>query len=80
MSLRVTKRLALMETGLFDLPQFLTYFRKAKKILMVNSSLCPFSQNEEVLKSCAQDYLTRIKKEEQRYQTLKTHAEEKIGQ
>uniref|UniRef100_A0A3B5AF78 Transforming acidic coiled-coil-containing protein C-terminal domain-containing protein n=1 Tax=Stegastes partitus TaxID=144197 RepID=A0A3B5AF78_9TELE len=35
--------------------------------------------NEETLKSCAQDYLARIKKEEQRYQTLKAHAEEKIG-
>uniref|UniRef100_A0A3Q1AQU5 Transforming acidic coiled-coil-containing protein C-terminal domain-containing protein n=2 Tax=Amphiprion TaxID=80969 RepID=A0A3Q1AQU5_AMPOC len=35
--------------------------------------------NEETLKACAQDYLARIKKEEQRYQTLKAHAEEKIG-
>lgn len=37
-----------------------------------------FFQNEEVLKKCAQDYLTRIKQEEQRYQTLKLHAEEKL--
>lgn len=37
-------------------------------------------QNEETLKACAQDYLVRIKKEEQRYQTLKVHAEEKIQQ
>uniref|UniRef100_A0A668W5C6 Transforming acidic coiled-coil-containing protein C-terminal domain-containing protein n=1 Tax=Oreochromis aureus TaxID=47969 RepID=A0A668W5C6_OREAU len=35
--------------------------------------------NEDTLKSCAQDYLARIKKEEQRYQTLKAHAEEKIS-
>lgn len=35
-------------------------------------------QNEEVLKKCAQDYLARIKQEEQRYQTLKLHAEEKL--
>lgn len=35
-------------------------------------------QNEEVLKKCAQDYLARIKQEEQRYQTLKIHAEEKL--
>lgn len=35
-------------------------------------------QNEEVLKKCAQDYLMRIKQEEQRYQTLKVHAEEKL--
>lgn len=35
-------------------------------------------QNEEVLKKCAQDYLARVKQEEQRYQTLKLHAEEKL--
>lgn len=40
---------------------------------------CAFAlQNEEVLKKCAQDYLMRIKQEEQRYQTLKVHAEEKL--
>lgn len=37
-----------------------------------------YLQNEEVLKKCAQDYLMRIKQEEQRYQTLKVHAEEKL--
>ncbi|XP_017278369.1 transforming acidic coiled-coil-containing protein 1 isoform X1 [Kryptolebias marmoratus] len=37
-----------------------------------------FKKNEEVLKKCAQDYLLRIKQEEQRYQTLKIHAEEKL--
>ncbi|XP_023272232.1 transforming acidic coiled-coil-containing protein 1-like, partial [Seriola lalandi dorsalis] len=37
-----------------------------------------FKKNEEVLKKCAQDYLIRIKQEEQRYQTLKVHAEEKL--
>ncbi|XP_060918693.1 transforming acidic coiled-coil-containing protein 3 [Labrus mixtus] len=37
-----------------------------------------YKKNEETLKACAQDYLARIKKEEQRYQTLKAHAEEKI--
>ncbi|XP_049893412.1 transforming acidic coiled-coil-containing protein 1 isoform X3 [Epinephelus moara] len=37
-----------------------------------------FKKNEEVLKKCAQDYLMRIKQEEQRYQTLKLHAEEKL--
>ncbi|TWW60364.1 Transforming acidic coiled-coil-containing protein 1 [Takifugu flavidus] len=37
-----------------------------------------FKKNEEVLKKCAQDYLARIKQEEQRYQTLKLHAEEKL--
>ncbi|CAB1445032.1 unnamed protein product [Pleuronectes platessa] len=38
-----------------------------------------YKKNEETLKACAQDYLVRIKKEEQRYQMLKAHAEEKIG-
>ncbi|XP_053191866.1 transforming acidic coiled-coil-containing protein 3 isoform X2 [Scomber japonicus] len=38
-----------------------------------------YKKNEGTLKACAQDYLARIKKEEQRYQTLKAHAEEKIG-
>lgn len=37
-----------------------------------------FCQNEEVLKKCAQEYLTRVRQEEQRYQTLKIHAEEKL--
>lgn len=37
-----------------------------------------FFQNEEALKKCAQDYLTRVKQEEQRYQALKVHAEEKL--
>lgn len=35
-------------------------------------------QNEEVLKKCAHEYLSRVKKEEQRYQALKVHAEEKL--
>ncbi|KAL6105643.1 tacc3 [Pungitius sinensis] len=38
-----------------------------------------YKKNEELLKACAQDYLTRIKKEEHRYHTLKAHAEEKIS-
>lgn len=37
-------------------------------------------QNEETLKKCVEDYLERIKKEEQRYQALKAHAEEKLDQ
>ncbi|XP_062851749.1 transforming acidic coiled-coil-containing protein 3 [Trichomycterus rosablanca] len=39
-----------------------------------------FKKNEETLKQCAQSYLVRLQKEEQRYQMLKTHAEEKIDQ
>ncbi|XP_046907478.1 transforming acidic coiled-coil-containing protein 1 isoform X2 [Hypomesus transpacificus] len=37
-----------------------------------------FKKNEEVLKKCAQEYLVRVRQEEQRYQTLKSHAEEKL--
>ncbi|XP_036450147.1 transforming acidic coiled-coil-containing protein 1 isoform X2 [Colossoma macropomum] len=37
-----------------------------------------FKKNEEVLKKCAQEYLARVKQEEQRYHTLKLHAEEKL--
>ncbi|CDQ63259.1 unnamed protein product [Oncorhynchus mykiss] len=37
-----------------------------------------FKKNEEVLKKCAQEYLVRIRQEEQRYHTLKIHAEEKL--
>ncbi|NWV86209.1 TACC3 protein, partial [Dasyornis broadbenti] len=39
-----------------------------------------YHRNEEVLKKCAEEYLARIKKEEQRYQALKAHAEEKLQQ
>ncbi|XP_010016020.1 PREDICTED: transforming acidic coiled-coil-containing protein 3 [Nestor notabilis] len=37
-----------------------------------------YRKNEEALKKCAEEYLARIKKEEQRYQALKAHAEEKL--
>ncbi|XP_045079734.1 transforming acidic coiled-coil-containing protein 1 [Coregonus clupeaformis] len=37
-----------------------------------------FKKNEEMLKKCAQEYLVRIRQEEQRYHTLKIHAEEKL--
>ncbi|XP_058042624.1 transforming acidic coiled-coil-containing protein 3 isoform X2 [Ahaetulla prasina] len=39
-----------------------------------------FQKNEETLKKCVEEYLERIKKEEQRYQALKAHAEEKLDQ
>ncbi|XP_005148597.2 transforming acidic coiled-coil-containing protein 3 isoform X1 [Melopsittacus undulatus] len=39
-----------------------------------------YRKNEEALKKCAEEYLARIKKEEQRYQALKAHAEEKLLQ
>ncbi|XP_072262676.1 transforming acidic coiled-coil-containing protein 3 isoform X2 [Pyxicephalus adspersus] len=38
-----------------------------------------YRKNEDALKKCVEDYLTRIKKEEQRYQALKAHAEEKLN-
>ncbi|XP_073478461.1 transforming acidic coiled-coil-containing protein 1 isoform X5 [Aquarana catesbeiana] len=38
-----------------------------------------FKKNEEALKKCAQEYLARVKQEEQRYQALKMHAEEKLN-
>lgn len=45
---------------------------------VVKLFLCLPLKNEEVLKKCAQEYLSRVKKEEQRYQALKVHAEEKL--
>ncbi|XP_060092273.1 transforming acidic coiled-coil-containing protein 3 [Heteronotia binoei] len=39
-----------------------------------------FQKNEEALKKCVEDYAARAKKEEQRYQALKAHAEEKLCQ
>ncbi|XP_040275889.1 transforming acidic coiled-coil-containing protein 3 [Bufo bufo] len=38
-----------------------------------------YRKNEEALKKCVEDYLVRIKREEQRYQALKAHAEEKLN-
>ncbi|XP_036373338.1 transforming acidic coiled-coil-containing protein 3-like [Megalops cyprinoides] len=37
-----------------------------------------YKKNECTLKKCAEDYLARLKKEEQRYQALKTLAQEKL--
>ena len=37
-----------------------------------------FKKNEESLKACVADYQQKLKKQEQRYQTLKQHAEEKL--
>ncbi|MGH0122025.1 UNVERIFIED_CONTAM: hypothetical protein FKN15_007369 [Acipenser sinensis] len=50
-------------------------FRRYEKMKEV---LDGFRKNEEVLKRCAQEYLARVKKEEQRYHALKIHAEEKL--
>ncbi|NXY44675.1 TACC3 protein, partial [Ceuthmochares aereus] len=49
-------------------------FEKQKEVLE------GYRKNEEALKRCAEEYLARIKKEEQRYQALKAHAEEKLHQ
>ncbi|XP_073541463.1 transforming acidic coiled-coil-containing protein 2 isoform X2 [Phyllobates terribilis] len=50
-------------------------FRRYEKMKDV---LEGFRKNEDVLKKCAQEYLARVKKEEQRYHALKIHAEEKL--
>nr|XP_033798953.1 transforming acidic coiled-coil-containing protein 2 isoform X3 [Geotrypetes seraphini] len=50
-------------------------FRRYEKMKEV---LEGFRKNEDVLKKCAQEYLARVKKEEQRYHALKVHAEEKL--
>ncbi|XP_006874187.1 PREDICTED: transforming acidic coiled-coil-containing protein 3 [Chrysochloris asiatica] len=38
-----------------------------------------YHKNEESLKKCVEDYIVRIEKENQRYQALKAHAEEKLN-
>ncbi|XP_061553131.1 transforming acidic coiled-coil-containing protein 3 isoform X1 [Phycodurus eques] len=68
---QVSSDLNAMERSLSDL------FRRLDKYKEIIEG---YKKNEETLKVCAQDYLGRIKKEEKRYQTLKAHAEEKIGQ
>ncbi|NXG08397.1 TACC3 protein, partial [Sakesphorus luctuosus] len=49
-----------------------------KRLEKQKEALEGYHRNEELLKKCAEDYLARIKKEEQRYQALKAHAEEKL--
>ncbi|CAM9390124.1 unnamed protein product [Lampetra fluviatilis] len=51
-------------------------FKRYEKIKKVMEG---FKQNEEVLKKYAHDAQIRLKKEEQKYQALKAHAEEKIN-
>lgn len=68
---QVSSDLNAMERSFSDL------FKRLEKYKTVIEG---YKKNEETLKSCAQDYLARVKKEEQRYQTLKAHAEEKISQ
>ncbi|KAJ7990759.1 hypothetical protein DPEC_G00290240 [Dallia pectoralis] len=67
---QVSQDLSTMERSFSDL------FKRLDKYKEVIEG---YKQNEEMLKKCAQDYLARIKKDEQRYQTLKAHAEQKIG-
>ncbi|XP_028857451.1 transforming acidic coiled-coil-containing protein 3-like [Denticeps clupeoides] len=59
-----------MERSFFDLVKRLDKYKEVIE---------GFKKNEETLKACAQDYMARIKKEEQRYQSVKAHAEEKIN-
>ncbi|XP_018410254.1 PREDICTED: transforming acidic coiled-coil-containing protein 3 [Nanorana parkeri] len=50
-----------------------------KRLEKQKDALEGYRKNEEALKKCVEDYLARIKKEEQRYQALKAHAEEKLS-
>uniref|UniRef100_W5MJL5 Transforming, acidic coiled-coil containing protein 3 n=1 Tax=Lepisosteus oculatus TaxID=7918 RepID=W5MJL5_LEPOC len=79
-SLEIEKALQEKQQVLLDLnsmeKSFSDLFKRFEKQKVVIEG---YRKNEETLKKCAQDYLARIKKEEQRYQTLKAHAEEKIG-
>uniref|UniRef100_UPI00358FA06E uncharacterized protein isoform X2 n=1 Tax=Myxine glutinosa TaxID=7769 RepID=UPI00358FA06E len=58
-----------LEKSLADL------FRRNEKL---REAVEGFRKNEETLKKCTQEALARVKKEEQRYQALKAHAEEKL--
>ncbi|XP_044536683.1 transforming acidic coiled-coil-containing protein 3 [Gracilinanus agilis] len=67
---QITADLNSMEKSFSDL------FKRLEK---QREALEGFQKNEEALKKCAQDYLLRIEKGEQRYQALKAHAEEKLN-
>uniref|UniRef100_A0A8C4R4Q6 Transforming acidic coiled-coil-containing protein C-terminal domain-containing protein n=1 Tax=Eptatretus burgeri TaxID=7764 RepID=A0A8C4R4Q6_EPTBU len=58
-----------LEKSLADL------FRRNEKL---REAVEGYRKNEETLKKCTQEVLARVKKEEQRYQALKAHAEEKL--
>lgn len=62
----------------FSLTGILSYLEFSLKTTGSELNISPSAQNEEVLKKCAQEYLSRVRKEEQRYQALKIHAEEKL--
>uniref|UniRef100_A0A3Q2W6D0 Transforming acidic coiled-coil-containing protein C-terminal domain-containing protein n=1 Tax=Haplochromis burtoni TaxID=8153 RepID=A0A3Q2W6D0_HAPBU len=70
---------ASVENSLADLSADICSTESSVVIVKYKDVIEGYKKNEETLKSCAQDYLARIKKEEQRYQTLKAHAEEKIS-
>ena len=58
-------------------------------VLLTLSQLCLFLtsiyatvvyfQNEDTLKTCVNDYMDKLKQQEERYQTLKKTAEEKLA-
>ncbi|KAG7512798.1 hypothetical protein JOB18_040193 [Solea senegalensis] len=50
-------------------------FRRYEKL---KDAVDGFRKNEDILKKSAQEYLSRVRKEEQRYHVLKIHAEEKL--
>ena len=49
-------------------------------IISVSNLITVCFQNEDTLKKCVADYQMKLKKQEDKYQTLKKHAEEKIEQ
>ncbi|XP_071947046.1 uncharacterized protein [Antedon mediterranea] len=49
-----------------------------KRYEKLRNTIEGYKKNEEILKKCVSDYQTKVKKQENRYQTLKSHAEEKI--
>ncbi|XP_062964317.1 transforming acidic coiled-coil-containing protein 3 [Cynocephalus volans] len=66
---QLTADLNSMEKSFSDL---FKRFEKQKEVIE------GYRKNEESLKKCVEDYMTRIEKEGQRYRALKAHAEEKL--
>ncbi|EHB06901.1 Transforming acidic coiled-coil-containing protein 3 [Heterocephalus glaber] len=64
---QLTVDLKSMEKSFSDL---FKHFEKQKEVIE------GYQKNEESMKKCVEDYITRVEKEGQRYQVLKAHAEE----
>ncbi|XP_028726588.1 transforming acidic coiled-coil-containing protein 3 isoform X2 [Peromyscus leucopus] len=68
---QLTADLNSMEKSFSDL---FKRFEKQKEVIE------GYRKNEESLKKCVEEYIVKVEKEGQRYQALKTHAEEKLKQ